>query len=544
MKTQIDVPVPMRDGTILSTDIRLPDGDGPFPVILIRTPYSNTDSWHQRFVPAGYACAAQDCRGRFDSLGRFDPFHEATDGYDTIAWLRAQPWCDGRVGMSGGSYLGFTQLTTAPLRPPGLLAITPRVMGRDAFRDMLYDNGVFCLQLAGTWGLGMTGRASQAVEVDWQKQFLHLPLMTLDETTGLTPPHFREWLSHPVYDEYWKSISIEARHASFDVPGLHMGGWYDPYGEGTIRNFEGIQRHGGPNARGKQKLIIGPWAHGLNTRALAQTNFGFDSLINLDAVEMRWLDRWVRGVENGIDKEPPVRIFVMGVNMWRDEQEWPPARAREKAFHLASGGRANSVFGDGALVEAPSNAGAASDSYVYNPDNPVPTVGGALLGAQAGPLDHMPIERRDDVLVYSTPPLTEPIEVTGYVRAVLHVATDAPDTDFIARLCDVQPDGRSLVLCDGIVRTRFREGLDREVMMTPGRICELTIDMFATSNVFLPGHRIRLEITSSCFPRWARNLNTGEPFATSTRMQIARQTVHHSPSHPSRLVLPIVPVTE
>lgn len=542
MKQYIDVPVPMRDGVRLSTDIRHPDGPGPFPTLVVRTPYSNaTTTGYRRHVEAGYAVVAQDCRGRFDSDGRFHPFFEAEDGFDTLAWARAQPWCDGRFGMFGASYIAYTQFAAARLCPPGLKALAPRVMGRDAFRDMLYHNGIFALSLAAGWGFGMVGRGGQChATTDWPQVFRHLPLIEMDEVAGYHAPFFREWLSHPVYDEYWSALSVEQHYACYDQPILHVGGWYDVYLDGLLRNYMGLRAQGGPMARAHQKLIIGPWAHCVDTRALGPVDFGEQALVDLDAVELRWLDRWVRDVPNGIEQEPPVRIFVMGANVWRDEWEWPLARAEESVLHLVSGGHANGVAGDGAL-SADGPAGAEADAYGYDPADPVPTVGGCLLGGSAGPHDHAAIEGRADVLVFTGPELREPLEVTGFVKAVLYVASDAPDTDFIARLCDVYPDGRSLIVCDGVVRMRFREGLDREVSMEPGCVYEATIEMGATSLVFAAGHRLRVEVTSSCFPRFARNLNTGEPIATATRLRVARQTLCHARAHPSRVILPVVP---
>lgn len=544
MRQQIDVPVPMRDGVTLSADIRCPDRGGAFPVVLTRTPYGNSglSGLESGLLGGGYAVVKQDCRGRFDSGGRFNPLHEDTDGADTLAWIRAQPWCNGRLGMLGGSYNAYTQYSAAWTQPPGLCALTTAVMGDDPFKELVYYNGVFNLSLAIGWGSAVSGRTGQGNDTtDWTTVFRHLPLLTMDEAAGYRLDYFREWLSHPLYDDYWAAASVERHQALFDLPVLHAGGWYDIYAAGVIRNFCGIRSHGGPLARAHQKLLVGPWAHGLNTRVTGQVDFGDQAIIPLDSLYRRWLDRWVRGDNNGIDREAPIRLFIMGENVWRDEEEWPLARAQEWVLHLDSGGAANSLFGDGVL--RPDGAtGAERDAFLYDPMNPVPAVGGnSLLGSPSGPTDHSPVERRDDVLVYTGPVLTEAVEVTGEVRLLLYVASDAVDTDFVARLCDVYPDGRSMVLCDGITRTRFREGLDRECFMTPGTVCELAIDVGVTANLFLPGHRLRLEVTSSCFPRFARNLNTGEPAATSTRWQVAHQAVCHSRRWPSRLCLPVIP---
>jgi hypothetical protein len=388
----------------------------------------------------------------------------------------------------------------------------------------------------------VAGRSGQSnATTDWDRVFRHLPLQTLDEAAGYHLPYWREWLAHPVYDDAWAAMSVERHYGDFDVPGLHSGGWYDFYAEGVVRNFAGIQSSGGPGARGRQRLIMGPWGHGSGTRSLAGMDFGEQAVVDVNTLNARWLARWVKGESNGADREPPVRIFVMGANVWRDEQEWPLARAVETRLYLASGGAANSLHGNGELLDRVPASGADADSYIYNPDHPVPTMGGGAYRPVTGPTDHAPIERRDDVLVYTAAPLAEPLEATGYISARLFAASDAPDTDFVARLCDVHPDGRSIVVCDGIVRARFREGLDREVFLEPGRTYEFEIPMGVTSQVFLPGHRIRLEITSSCFPRFSRNLNTGEPVATGTRMKLARQTIRHSAAWPSCLILPVIP---
>lgn len=537
----IDAPVIMRDGVRLSADIRYPDSGGPFPAILIRTAYDNSGYSGQSYLRDGYAVVKQDCRGRFDSEGRFDPLREDADGHDTIAWLTRQPWCNGNIGLIGSSYSALTQLAAAWTEPEGLKAIAPAVIGHDGFKNMIYQNGVFNLSLAIQWGCGVAGHSGQAKEATgWDRVFRHLPLNTMDKAAGYDLPYFREWLSHGVYDNYWAAHSVERHFDRFNVPAFHIGGWYDVYSCGILRNFRGMKQHGGPLARRHQKIIVGPWIHGFNQRASGQLDFGETAVVDIEGMTQRWMDRWVKGVRNNIEREPPVRIFVMGENTWRDEKEWPLARTRETNVFLSSGGRANSLFGDGALSLMPGK-GARADHYAYNPDNPVPTLGGACLCALSGPTDHAPIERRDDVLVFTGEPLKKALEVTGFVKMIIFVSSNAVDTDFVARLCDVYPDGRSIILCDGIARARFREGLERERMITPGRTYELEIDMGVTSNVFLPGHCLRLEVTSSCFPRWARNLNTGEPVATATRMKIARQTIYHSSACPSRLRLPVIP---
>jgi putative CocE/NonD family hydrolase len=538
----IDVPVGMRDKVFLSTDIRCPAGRGPFPTLVYRTPYNNQGfAIDDPYLASGYALVKQDCRGRFDSEGVFDPFHEAADGADTLAWVAAQPWCDGRIGLIGNSYCATTQLNAAWTRPAGLRAMTPGVMGCDLFKDLIYFNGVFNLSLAFAWGAAVAGRTVQGLETtDLQAVFRHLPLNTMDEAAGFRLSYLHDWLAHPVYDDYWAQVSIEQHYPHFDVPGLHAGGWYDFYAEGVVRNFCGIRELGGAQARRAQKLIMGPWVHGLGGQAIGAMDFGEAASVQMEPIYKRWIDRWVKGEDNGIDREPPVRIFIMGSNIWRDESEWPLARTVETPYFLMSEGGANTQGGDGRL-QGRFRGGAACDHFIYDPADPVPTVGGNGYAVPSGPTDHAEIERRPDVLVYTGEPLEQPLEITGFVRAVLYASSDAPDTDFVLRLCDLYPDGRSIILCDGIVRARFREGLDKEVFMNPGTVYEFQVPLGVTSNVFLPGHRIRLEVTSSCFPRFARNLNTGESASCGVRMQVARQTLWHSVPQPSRLILPIIP---
>jgi len=546
MIQKIDVPVRMRDGVHLSTDIRCPETGGPFPTIVYRTCYGNgvAMEWLVSRVADGYAVVSQDCRGRFDSEGRFNPFHEAADSHDTIAWVNDQPWCNGRIGMRGGSYCGSTQFAAAWTNPPGLTAIIPEVVGNDIYKNEIYQNGALSLMTAIMWGTSVAGRSGQGNSTtDWHKILRHLPLITMDEAAGYRIDHFREWLAHSTYDSFWAEMSVEQHYGQINVPTFHIGGWYDFYTYGMFRNYCSLRRHAGPLARKHQKILVGPWAHSVNVKVPGHIDFGEHAVTAVEELRVRWLDRWLKGERNGIDEGAPIRIFVMGDNIWRDEYEWPPARMRQTKVYLASGGRANSLYGDGTLAFVPPQ-GAGEDRCVYDPENPVPTIGGTCLCLAyigGGPTDHRPIERRDDVLVYTGEVVDEPLEVTGPVRVRLFASSDAVDTDFVARLCDVHPDGRSIVVCDGIVRMRFREGFETEKMMVPGRVYEFDVDMGYTSNTFLPGHALRLEITSSCFPQFDRNLNTGEPLATGTRMQCARQAVYHSKVHPSHLVLPVIP---
>ncbi|HHH76573.1 MAG TPA: CocE/NonD family hydrolase [Phycisphaerae bacterium] len=541
MKQQIDIMVPMADGISLACDIRYPNGDGPWPAILLRTPYNKNIPYNPNsknvYLDDGYVYVTQDVRGKHESRGEFQYLHEAQDGYDTIEWISNQPWCNGRVGMIGGSYSGYAQLAAAKLKPPSLFGITPAVFTGNIFKGVDYKNGVPQMQCLG-WFIINYGRVCQAPTCDWQEAYEAVPLNTMDSVIGYNIPAFQENLKHPTYDDYWKAKSIEPCYDQLHAPTFLSGGWYDIFSIGLIRMYDDLFKSRTGNDSRSLKLLIGPWGHGLGTRKLGQLDFGPQAELDLENLNKRWLDCFVKEADDAIAKEPPVRIFVMGINEWRDEHEWPLSRAKDTYFYLNCSRSANSLFGDGELSTEISD-GKDFDTYLYNPENPVPSIGNNTTSSS--PCDHRPVERRDDVLVYTTTELTEELEVTGYIRLELCVSSTAVDTDFIGRLCNVFQDGRSINLCDGIFRMRFREGLDREVMMTPGETCQIEIDMEATSNVFLPGHRIRLEITSSSFPRFAPNHNTGNPVATDCEFKTATQTIYHSTQHPSRLILPVIP---
>ncbi len=545
MKQLMNVMVKMRDGVSLSTDIRMPEAGGPFPVVLVRNPYNNNitvtpenEALLKLYLESGYAYVTQDVRGKYDSEGTFRPFDESEDGFDSVAWLAKQTWCNGRVGMSGASYCGFTQLEAAKMAPPALCAITPSVMAHDAFKGIMYKNGSFSFLIM-AWALGNTGRTDKPQPlIDWMKIYNTLPLEKMDAAAGFETPFLQEWLAHPRYDAFWKKISTEAFYKNFDTPAYIMGGWYDYAIEGTVKNYCGLKK---AMKNKKVKLLIGPWAHGLGGGpVLGQLDFGPEAVFNIEKEKKRWLDRFVKGEKNGIEKEPPVRIFVMGANKWRNEEAWPLKRTKYVSYYISSTRGANSLEGDGVL-EVKLKSAKEKDEFIYNPADPVTTIGGATLlpDRPAGPYDQTPIERRPDVLVYTTGVLKAPIEVTGFVKAELFIASSAPDTDFITRLCDVHPEGKSIVLSEGLIRARFRKGLDKEVMLKAGQVYKLELEMDPTSNVFLAGHKIRLEITSSSFPAYSRNTNTGKNIAKETKFKTAKQTVYHSNKYRSKLILPV-----
>ena len=546
-----NVPVPMRDGVNLSADIYLPDAPRAFPTVLNRTPYDNSTQNHADlggfYAQRGYVYVVQDCRGRYDSEGVFYAYHDdARDGYDTQEWIGGQPWCNGSIGTSGESYGGHTQWMPASLGSRYLKAMVPRVTPSDIWKEDAYSAGVFRLALGLFWGLRHSGRTRQNADVhDWDQVFRSLPLIEADRQAGRDVKFYQDWVMHSTYDDYWRQVSNLDKYHEIDVPIFHMAGWFDAYTGGALINFNGMVLQGRtPETRRGQKIIIGPWHHSLSASTMSgQLDFGPQSMVDLRALELRWFDYCLKGMDNGIMDEPPIQLFVMGENVWRGEHEWPLARTQLSSYYLHSQGGAGRFVSDGSLTTEPPGDEPV-DCYVYDPENPVPTWGGTFHDpsvVKIGPWDQRPIEAREDVLVYTGPVLEKDVEVTGTVVAKLYVASSAPDTDFTARLIDLYPDGRAMYVCEGVIRTRFRESDEHPTLMEPGQVYELTIEMEVTSNLFKQGHRIRLDITSSNYPRNDRNPNTGHPFGMDAEMRVADQTVHHTAQHPSYLVLPIIP---
>jgi putative CocE/NonD family hydrolase len=393
----------------------------------------------------------------------------------------------------------------------------------------------------------LDGRVNQEhAPYDWQKTFEHLPILTSDEPTGRKIGFYRDWVNHPTRDSYWDANSWENAQDLVGVPALSIGGWYDIFLKGLLTDHVEItKRAKTPAARTGKRIMIGPWVHGIGRNTVGDLDFGPQALVDLTKVQLRWYDHWLKDIANGVAEDAPIRIFVMGENYWRSEREWPLARTQYTDYYLRSGGRANSVNGDGALSPGRPAAGAGKDTFTYDPATPVPTLGGSNCCwtdiVPMGPFDQRPAERRDDVLVYTTPELTEPLEITGPITMTLFASTSAKDTDFTAKLVDVHPNGYAQNIQDGIVRARYRASHQQAQFVEPGSIVEYTIDLWATSNVFLPRHRIRVEISSSNFPRFDRNLNTGELPGTATTMAKATQTIYHDAQHPSRIVLPVIP---
>ncbi len=568
-----NIDIPMRDGCVLKGDLFRPDSAEKLPVLLNRTPYdkkfpliSSLTLDAIRAANRGYNVVFVDCRGRFASEGVFTCFvDEGRDGYDTIEHVARQPWANGKVGTFGASYMGATQWLAAATRPPSLKAMVPSITASDYHEGWTYQGGAFSLFFNVSWTMTSLGLARlmreratnpKAAEelgvvmgsIDTMRERMdHLPLKDFPMFRA-GAPYFFDWLDHPYYDDYWRALSIEDRHAEIDVPTLNIGGWYDIFQGGTLRNHLGMRAHA-PGAFGRAAaLMMGPWHHTLPmTSLVGAVDMGFRSSpisVDLDGLQLDWFDHWLKGKSNDVAGAPPVRIYVMGRNEWRDEKEWPLPGTEWRRYYLHSRGRANSAFGDGALAtDAPGSE--PSDSFLYNPLNPVPTNGGGLCcypnSVPGGAFDQSMVEHRSDVLVYSTEPLAEDVEVTGPIKLTLYASSSAPDTDFTAKLVDAGPCGFARNLTDGIIRARVRESQSAPRLMEPGKVYEFTIDMWSTSNLFKAGHRIRLEVSSSNFPRFDRNPNTGHDLFADAETQPAMQTIRHDRSYASHLTLPIIP---
>lgn len=535
--------IPMRDGTKLAANIFRPKAAGRFPVILMRTPYGKPDEkWGdaKRYIPAGYAMVVQDCRGRGKSAGTWDPFrYDVEDGFDTQEWVGQQPWCNGEIGTAGGSYVGWTQWSSAPNSSRHLKAMVPVVPFGNAY-DLAYVGGAFQLALLMGWGAGVGGVALKPDSLP--EVYRHLPLNTFGQQFEKKVSYLEDWIRHPDYDDYWKQRGMDYRYADVTVPALNIGGWYDIFSKTTIELVNQVRASSRDRSvRRNEFVVMGPWTHGVGTRKVGELDFGADAALNLGDLQFRWFEYWLKGRETGVQDWPALYLFVMGENRWRGEDEWPLKRTQFASYYLHSEGHANTAKGDGVLsTTTPGEE--KPDLYTYDPKDPVPSVGGNnLVGATAGPFDQVDVESRKDVLVYSTAPLERDTEITGPVKLVLWASTDARDTDFTAKLIDVDAEGKAYNLCDGIIRARYRHGHDKPALLAPGQPDMFEIDLWVTSNLFRWGHRIRLEVSSSNFPRFDRNPNTGHAFGVDADLVSAHQTILHDSEHPSHLVLPVIP---
>lgn len=566
-----NVPCKMRDGVTLYADIYRPNTEGRFPVLLTRLPYNKDLPFYShryldtnRLVQNGYIVIVQDVRGRFNSEGDFYPFlHEAEDGFDTVEWAATLPYSNGKVGMFGLSYYGYTQLLAATEQPPHLHAIVPAMTLNDWRNNSIENGGKLLLASSETWALESiapdelkrkykdSGEYAAKMEKmadyynwveDWYK---YKPINQWPPLKDLeVADFFFDTIEGKLADNLSEQMSILNKYKQINIPAYHIAGWYDNLLQSTLQNYTELTENG----QAPQRLIVGPWGHGVFSSVIGERNFGIhasgdwiNKKADLTELHIRWFDRWLKGIESSPVKEAPIHLFVMGINEWRDEYEWPLARTTYTPYYLHSKGSANTRFGDGSLsLEKPSDE--PSDLFVYNPADPVPSNGGGTLYAGAntmGPKDQRAIEERDDVLVYTSEPLINPLEVTGPINVKLWAKTSAVDTDFTAKLIDVLPDGTSYNLTDGIVRAKYRKGKD-EGEDIQDEILEYEIELWPTSNVFLPGHCIRVEISSSNFPRYDVNLNSGQTMITSGDYRVAEQIVYHEERYPSYILLPII----
>jgi len=552
-----EVMVPMRDGVKLRTRIWKPTGDGPWPVILERGYWPGIDAErlgkrtrpdhsnafpqdHSKAFPeAGYVYVGQKTRGSLEG-GMFFP--DAKDGYDCLEWISQQPWCDGNIAMYGRSYMAAVQWRVAPEGHPNLKAIVPQCTGSPQWGKGYRDHGT--LQLAHVARrVYRTETANYEDKVEefggWEKFYRHLPLITLDEAViGKANQLWKEYVYHAHYDYYWKELSVRDKFDRIKIPVYLMDGWYDNYPGAAFAGFLKLRE---VRATDEIRIVIDPTDH--VNRVVGDRDFGEDAGKDELALAIRWLDYLLKGIDNGVKEEPPIKIFVMGENEWRYENEWPLARTAFTKYYFHSDGSKDGWLSPEPPGDEPPNR------YTYDPDDPVPTLGGNHSSPQdkpefirVGAMDQRPNEGRDDVLVFTSAPVKEDTEVTGPVEVKLYAASSAKDTDFVARLIDVYPDGTAYNLTEGIIRAQFRESISEPPkLLVPGEIYEYTIDLMVTSNVFKKGHSIRVHVTSSGFPLWDRNPNTGLPQGMSAELQVAHQTIFHDAERPSHILLPVIP---
>lgn len=512
------VMLPMRDGVKLATDVYRPKGSGKHPAILIRTTYNKALHAEQGAdaVRRGYVMVVQDTRGRFASEGENLPFETdgwwggREDGLDTVEWMARQPWC-GKIGTVGGSALGITQLLLAGTGTKKVAAQVIHVGAPRAYGDMVFSGGVF----------------RKAMIEDWLR------------IAAFSPTALAHWTRTDIDGPFWQERDLSRRYSQVHTAAVHVGGWYDIFAQGTIDAFQGFQLRGGQGARGKQRLIMGPWTHGIFQDKAGELKFRNGKTPPVRSADVwAWLGSQLRGEDTGVDRDPAVTYYTMGDardaaapgNEWRTATTWPPPGGKNTPYYLGATGALSPV--------KPSQPG--QTTFVYDPRNPAPTTGGPQLTLPSGARNQAAVEARKDVLVFSTPPLDQPVEVTGRVRLRIWASSDGPDTDFVGKLCDVYPDGASYNVCEGILRGRFRQGPARSILMEPGKPYLFDIDLWSTSIVFAKGHRIRVQVTSSNAPGWDPNPNTGEPFRSSSNVRTARNTIYWGARYPSQIVLPVM----
>ncbi len=559
-----EVMVPMRDGVRLAADVYMPmgQGDGPFPVILERTPYNKGGCEHRHapyFAQRGYVTVVQDERGRYNSEGVYywlldEAWHERQDGHDTIEWAGTQPWSTGKVGTMGLSFTCFNQYLTAPTRPPHLAAMFCAHSAANAYRDLYWAGGALHMIMP-TWLLTQNemvqpvplydpGRRGGYVGGDeaWRRWHERRLETGMNFGKSMLTRMMTDMIENPYYNDYWRQYAVDERWDQIDVPIFHYASWYDRYPHSQVAHFNGIQAEGGPNARDAQKLFIGPWLHGagaVTARVIGDLDFGPEAAIDYNALRARWFDHHLKGIENGVMDEPRVSLFVMGANSWRGEHEYPLAReVRTDYFFSAESSGSIDSLNDGTLRTEPPGAEPPT-SFAYDPNDPVPSIGGDLFIEPNGARDNRPAERRS--LTFTTPALTEDTEVTGMPTVELWASSSAVDTDWTVTITDVHPDGYSQTLRQNILRARYRDGDEAPTLMTPGETYKFTIEMYPISNLFKAGHRIRMTVSSSSFPKWYPNGNTGREMDEDMPVVVAENTIHHDTERPSKVVLPIIP---
>ena len=556
VKVERGVGVPMRDGVKLATDLYLPQAEGKFPVILVRTPYKKEMAELQArfYARRGYAFAVQDCRGRFGSAGMWEPFiHEPKDGYDAIEWLARQPWSTGKVGMIGGSYVGWVQWWAASRRPPHLVTIIPNVAPPDPFYNIPYEHGVFFI-LGSIWWADILesnatadlsgGAISRIGEKKYGKLLRALPVIELDKAVlGKENPYWRKWIQHPVNDAYWEQANFLGRLKQVRIPVFHQSGWFDGDGIGTKLNYLRMKEYGQAN----QKLVLGPWGHtDTAMRRIGERDFGPQAIIDLQRDYLRWFDYWLKGVDNGIIKEPLVKIFAMGSNKWLEGNVYPLLNTRFEKWYLTGGGRLS--------AEIPP-ADAPPDRYTYDPGDPTPNPefyeeseeqekqvrSGEDKKKEREAFHEKVTQARRDILVYVSEPFKQPFTFAGPVSATLYASSSARDTDWFMSLMEVDKDGKIFPLAGGRIRARFRRSTKKPELLKPGRVYEYKLDLWQTGITIPAGRRLRVEVASASFPMFSRNLNTGGHNETETRYVAAEQVIHHDQRYPSHVLLPVIP---
>jgi putative CocE/NonD family hydrolase len=591
VRVESNVGVPMRDGVELATDIYVPEAEGAFPVVLVRTPYKKEMNEIQAkfFARRGYVYAVQDCRGRFSSPGEWEPFvNEAEDGYDTVEWLAAQPWSSGKIGMIGASYLGWVQWWAARNKPPHLTTIIPNVSPPDPYFNIPYEYGAFFLLGAIWWAdvleseatADLSGKTMMDVsDKEYAVVLRDLPVIDLDvKVLGKKNPYWRKWIEHPDNDGYWEPANFLDHLADLDIPVFHQSGWFDGDGIGSKLNYLKMASYGHPY----QKLVLGPWGHTDRAmRRIGDLDFGEEAIVDLQTEYVRWLDHWLKGLDNGIEGEPLVSVFVMGENRWLHGDTYPLEGTVMTKYYLSSEGGANTSNGDGVLTPEPPSGDSPPDRYVYDPADPTPSPDFYVSAEQMRKIEraraegdttgegradeeteaqvegkspksveealgkrrafHAKVdESRRDILVYDTPPLETPLTFVGPISAVLYASTSAKDTDWFMRLSRVDADGRVYRLVEGKIRARYRTSFSRPELLDPGEVCEYSIDLWQTGISIPAGERLRVEVASASFPVFSRNLNTGEHNETSTEFVTAEQTVYHDAARPSHVLLPVI----